>query len=190
MYKARIIIGVTAFATVIGLNIRHALNDYGITENAWIQTALATVDSVQSMKLCGEENGQPKYCHSRSVEKPGLADCDHYFTIIKAEAPTSIYNGKIQGTKVVELQRFDEHDTRGWVYDIPDFSDMYLTQWDIEHDFVINKIIEGTISVEYHHDTETFQFSSNDCIPDPITSCVPEAGVNTACEAAYGYATN
>lgn len=195
MTKKRTIVGVSAIFCLVALNLRHAWNNYGITEDSWIKEALATPPTdPPKMHECGsDENGDTKYCNARANEVPTIIQCNHYYTLFIGKTPISPAkdkNGEYKFTTDVILGRVDGADDRAWVYEMPDFSHKY-----IKNDFLTgDAIIPGSERMVHHVEEFAFGGSKNECVYNPSTSCVPGSGLSTACKAEfdrrYGNGTN
>ncbi|MDE7378173.1 MAG: hypothetical protein K2N13_04330 [Paraprevotella sp.] len=186
MGRIKTAIGITAIGIAVGLNLRHAFLNYGITSDSWVLKAMAT-DSIppKNMHEC-EDAGQKKYCNSREVAKPGFALCDHFYTKIYGKTPV-VSHGKIIGTEDLLLGVVEFYDSRGWIYETPDYSYLYATDFEIETGHVAGKILKSEpIRMEYHYEQVFIAAESNDCVFNSGGSCIPDADLDTACQAAYG----
>lgn len=69
----------------------------------------------------------------------------------------------------------------------PDYSHLYVTDFEIETGHVAGKILESEpIRLEYHYEQVFIAAGANDCVFNSEGFCIPDADLDTACQAAYG----
>lgn len=199
MVKKRTIVGVSAILCLVALNLRHAWNNYGITEDSWVKEALATPPTdPPKMHECGSENGNTKYCNARDSHQKAVALCNHYYSYIKAKSPTlAKTNGVIIHSETITLEECHGATAEtGWMNTIPDYSHLYATSIDYLTNSYKGKIKPGSEYIERHSEEIAISTSFSDCVYDgsSASSCIKQDGFGTICNAEidrrYGNGTN
>ncbi|MBO5182406.1 MAG: hypothetical protein J6B92_11085 [Paraprevotella sp.] len=199
MTKKRTIVGISAILCLVALNLRHAWNNYGITEDSWVKEALATPPTdPPKMHECGSENGNTKYCNARDSHQNAVALCNHYYSYVKAKRPTGKpKNGLPPPYELVTLEeRHGATAETGWMETIPDYRHLYVSPIDYITNHYKDKILEGSEYIERHSEEIAISTSFSDCVYDgsSASSCIKQDGFGTICNAEidrrYGNGTN
>lgn len=190
MTKKRTIVGVSAILCLVTLNLRHAWNNYGITEDSWVKEAFATPAGPPEKHECGsDENGNIKYCNARVSETPNMVICEFYFTYITLQVAEAIYYNKANKTyqvtkwKDVVIKK-GSHNDSGWIFCDPDDYD-YIMEDDYRTGNLIGKADASRTKIEHEIKTVHLNIPKKECVSDYNGSCLSAQDLSTACQVEF-----